>query len=125
MADNTLYIFTADKVGETGTHSWKYIFDIEPRPDDRIMRVICGVPFGYVSRDLGFCVWEAERGLRVAGGFDEDSAAERQKEMLDGIPSCSLLMTTETFEWLRKHVLERFERPYQRFHHEKDGLFTG
>jgi hypothetical protein len=122
--DNTLYIFTADKVGATGECSWKFLFDTKPQPPKEEIDMIVGLPFGYVwspERDehsYPFNVWEAGKGLLVGGGWEEQGTPEWRKEMLDAVPSCSLLMNTVTFEWLKGNVFDKFNRPYKRYHSE-------
>lgn len=130
MSD-TLYIFTADKVGATGECSWKFMFDMKPEPPREEMDIIVHLPFGWVSpsdrRDehsYGFNIWKAGKGLLVGGGWEKESTSDWQKEMLDAVPSCSLLMNTATFEWLRENIFDKFGRPFKRYH-SKTPLLTG
>ena len=130
--DNTLYIFTSNKVGNTGDVSWKFIFDMKPRPSKEDMVVIVGLPFGYVwipdRHDLSysFNVWESGKGLLVGGGWTPAEDSESwQKEMHDALPSCALLMTTEVFEWLKENIFVKYGRPFKRYHSETPLLTNG
>jgi hypothetical protein len=128
--DNTLYIFTADKVGDTGECSWKFLFDTKPQPPRGEMDIICNLPFGWVAptkrdeRSHGFNVWRAGSGLVCGGGWEEGGAEEWQRKMLDAIPSCALLMNTDTFEWLKEHIFDKYGRPFKHYPSEVP-LMTG
>lgn len=114
-------------------------------PND-VQNAVCGLPWGFLwtpieelrnpseERSRPFNIF-GEKGLEVGGGFepfkdrssspfvnDYDVDAERERhrlwqiKMLDNIPACSILMSTEDFEWLEKHILESQDRHYVRFH---------
>ena len=122
--DNTIFITTADKIADTGTISFKFMVDA--KPPDEMRNAMIKLPWGWVwaaDYGYGFNVFKSG-GLVVGGGWTpEHDTEEWAKEMIDGIPACSLLMTTAVFEWLKVNILEKFDRPYQR-HHSEDILAT-
>lgn len=118
--ETQLYIVTADKIADTGTVSWKMMFEL---PQDRQPEVL-SLHFGYV--------WKPEReehrypytvftpkGFHCSGGFEEASTDEWIKKNLDAIPPAVMLMRTDVFEWVNQHVLEKFDRTFERFHVDK------
>ena len=82
--------------------------------------------FGFVGDEGGgdhpINVFEGGRGLLYGGGWTAEDDGDWEKEMLDGVPSCTLLMSTGTFEWWRglcaRHGVD-FEH-----HHFAGGLKT-
>jgi len=123
MATDTkrrILVITADFVEPTGTVSFKFMVDCQYPEVHNMPR-----PFGFVGSDHGdhpINVFEGGRGLLMGGGWTGSDTDEWAKEMLDGVPSCTLLMSTETLEWWKelcaKHGVE-FEH-----HHFKGGLKT-
>ena len=116
-----LVIITADKIADTGTVSFRFMFD--SKLPKNVLNKILGKPWGYVWRpdrreeeSVAFNVWNSSH-LVVGGGWSGYDTREWRKQMLDGLPSCVLLMTTEVFEWMRKNILEEFGgRRYLRHH---------
>ena len=119
---DTIYIITADKVADTGTVSFKFLFDAE-LPESMKLEAI-RLPWGYVwvpdRRDPSYSynVWRSGN-LIVGGGWTRHDDEKWQREVLDALPSCTLLMTTEVFEWFKTNILDKFGRTYQRHHVEK------
>lgn len=121
MAD-TIYIVTADKIADTGSVSFKFLFDAElPEP---MRSEVIQIPWGYVwvpdRRDPSYSynVWRSGKFV-VGGGWTKHDDEAWQRVVLSELPSCTLLMTTEVFEWLKVNILDKFGRAYQRHHVEK------
>jgi len=118
-----ILVITADFVEDTGTVSYGFMLDCEP-PDELARRM--PQAFGYIRavRDGGrpINVFEGGQGLLFGGGWIDGDGDEREKMMLDKVPSCTLLMSAATFEWWEamcaRHGVE-FEH-----HHFKGGLRT-
>jgi hypothetical protein len=84
------------------------------------------LPWGYIwqprmdeEKSYSFNVFKSGSGLMVGGGWTEHDTPDWQKEMLDNLPSCVLLMRTEIFEWLEKHLLMPYNRKFTRHHVDK------
>lgn len=118
-----IYIVTSDLVAETGRITWEYFFADDTMPRDFMDAIMCA-PWGwawrpaYHSQTVCFNLFESGKGLLLGGGFAGDGDGWDRKH-LDAVPSCSLLMTTAVFEYLRDTVLTPFNRPYVRFHSEQ------
>lgn len=116
-----ILVITGDFVESTGTISFKFMIDCKyPRPHDMPHA------WGYVWPDDDghqINVFKGGQGIQMGGGWSEDSDDEWEKEMLDSVPSCTLLMSTDTLDWWKslcaKHDVE-FEH-----HHFDGGLKTG
>ncbi len=118
-----ILVITADVVEFTGTVTYGFMLDCAP-PDELARRM--PQHFGVVNggRDGGHSinVFKGGKGFLFGGGWTDRDSDEHEKMMLDRVPSCTLLMTTATFEWWEglcaKHGVE-FE-----LHHFVGGLRT-
>lgn len=119
IAADELVIVTADKIADTGTVNWQFLFELPRDVQNQVLRH----PFGYAwsprEGDVAFSVFEAGKGLLIAGGWTDDDDADWQRKVLSDIPGCVLLMRTETFEWLRDKALAPNGRTFQRHHVDK------
>ena len=120
MDDQTITCVTSDKIGETGTISFKFIAEI---PDEKLAGVV-RLPWGYIWKHASkentypFNVFKSGH-LVIGGGFDNVDDAEWTKETLDAIPACIVLMSSEVFDWISENIFEQFNRPFVRIHVDK------
>ena len=101
--DRRILVITADAVKETGTVSFRFMIDADPE------RKLSPMPqkYGWVwwRRDedsRSFNVFESGKGLVVGGGFAGHDTPEWEKEQLDAIPSCTLLMDIDVLPWWKE-----------------------
>jgi len=120
MSDRKILVITADTVEFTGTVTYGFMLECDP-PDELARRM--PQQWGFVGDDRGdhpINVFRGGAGLVFGGGWTDNDDAAWEKEMLDGVPSCTLLMTMSTFGWWEalcaRHGVE-FER-----HHFNGGL---
>ncbi len=118
---NTLFCVTSDDIIRKETLSFTYLGELPRELRDK--HDLTRLPWGHLWKEGGsrdrtsypFNVLQQGR-LIVGGGFDADGPASWHQEMLDAIPSCTLLMDTKHFEWLETNVLKPLGRTYQRIH---------
>jgi hypothetical protein len=119
----TIYIVTADLVAQTGRITWEYFFADKAMPS-AFQDAIVNLPFGWAwfpncdKHYVSVNVFKAGEGLFCGGGW-EGTGSDWDREHLDNVPSCSLLMTTEVFNFIHERVLTPFGRKYERFHSEQ------
>lgn len=117
---STIYVVTADLVAETGRITWEYFFADKSMPP-AFLDAIMDKPWGWAWRperrdqSVAFNLFESGKGLLMAGGWEGDGG-DWDCEHLNEVPSCSLLMTTEVFDFLNERVFNPFNRPVERFH---------
>lgn len=122
LMDEKLLIVTADKIGDTGTVSFKFIFDSK-MPRDLVVETY-NKPYGYVWQpDLrepiyAINVWESGRGVVLSGGWSPGNTDDFERDMAESIPASTLLMRTEVFDWLEKTILTPHGITFKRFHAE-------
>ncbi len=117
--DRKILVITANFVEFTGTISFKFMIECKYPVSDMPQQA-----WGFIWSDGDghpINVFNGE-GLQMGGGWTSGDTEEWEKEMLDNVPSCTLLMATATFEWWEKlcakHGVE-FDR-----HHFDGGLKT-
>lgn len=99
--ERDILVITADAVKETGQISFMFMINADP---DRKINPPMPDRYGYVwidRRDGGhpYNVFEGGKGLVVGGGFQDGDKPEWEKEMLDNIPTCTLLMDIDLLPW--------------------------
>lgn len=81
--------------------------------------------FGWVwspePGNYSFNVFEGGKGLVVGGGWSPSDSPAWQKEMIDALPSCTLLMDLRLFPWF-KNMMDKAGAPFR--HHHFDGPLT-
>jgi len=94
-----ILVITADAVKETGIVSFKFMIDADPGRKLHPMPQL----FGYVWRvdddSCFFNIFEGGKGLVVGGGFSPSDDPKWEREIIDAIPSCTLLMDIDLLPW--------------------------
>lgn len=123
-ADRRILVVTAKFVEVTGTISFGFMGRCAyPRMSDMPK------PFGHVWADHAEAdgrhsinVFEDGR-LVMGGGWTPEDTPEHEEAMLDGVPSCTLLMNAETFGWWNV-LCAQYGVAFEH-HHFEGGLKTG
>lgn len=98
-----------------------YMFMIQADPS----RTLWKMPqkFGYIWKDkdggINFNVFQGGRGLVVGGGFDQHDTLESEKEKLDAIPSCTVLIDVALFSHF-KELMDKHRVPFRYYHSNKE-----
>jgi hypothetical protein len=119
-----LVIVTADRLLDVGQVSFKFMFTANL--PEALMRKCMGRPWGvlFKNKDAGhyaFNVWESSR-LIVGGGWTPHDDEAWRKQMAEALPSSTLLMSREVFEWFEANILKPYKIAYS--HHNYPGILT-
>lgn len=98
MEDRRILVVTADAVEFTGSMTYGFMLACK-YPVFKMPRL-----FGHIEVDPkpgwhALRVFEGGKGCLLTGGFSPDASDEWERRILDGIPSCTLLMTVAAFAW--------------------------
>ena len=116
-----ILLITADAVEDNRKVSFKFMIDADPE------RKLSPMPskYGYIWSDkdtvYAFDVFEGGKGLIVGGGWTKHSSSDWEKQMLDALPSCTLLMDIALLPWWEA-LTEKHGVEFRRHHHE--GVLT-
>lgn len=132
-----IFVVSANRVYETGTISFMFMVKCG-YPDRRTKPMPQNYGWIWTDRSDGghpINVFEGGKGLIMGGGWDaeidpEDYEPEERaekvardkewrKSMIDAIPSCTLLMDKQTFEWWKKMCSE-FQVEFEHYHFDGD-----
>ncbi len=109
MTKNIL-LFTSDKIGDTGTVSWNFIFQDEQfEAFEKWPQHIRSNHFGLFTHDGGkqiaFNIFHVREGLFLAGPINVDGTAEQNRDIMDEFPEyCYMLCTTATAKLLATNL---------------------
>lgn len=125
FSDRKLHLFTADKVGNTGTITFTYM----GKAGDAARNAAVPHPWGWIwqshgrKNELTYNFFQ-NGGLVAGGGFSDLDEPWWRQDCLQTMPQqASALISTADFEWLVKNVLEPAKYPYERHHIDHD-VFT-
>lgn len=112
-----ILVITADAVKDTGTVSFMFMVEANRVKNLNPMPQKYGWVWWRRNDDAhSFNVFEGGKGLVVGGGFARDDTLEWEKEMLDALPSCTLLMDIDILPWWRR-LTERHGLEFEYHHH--------
>lgn len=122
--DRKILVITANRVGDTGSISYKFMLDCKYLDFSRNRMPQM---FGRLWRDrIGYNlnVFEGGKGLVLGSGWNDSESfdSEFTKEKLDHIPDCTLLMDKKTFEWW-KELCQKYGVQFEHYESPVD-LFT-
>lgn len=113
-----IMVITGSPVIKTGNVSFMFMIHADPE------RKIWKMPqkFGWFWKEeddtLCFSVFDGARGLVVGSGFDHHDTEEFEKEKLNAIPSCTLLIDDVLFRRF-KALMDKHGVPFRYFRSHK------
>ncbi len=120
--DRKIVVVTADCVEDTGIVSFKFMIDADLYKKMKVVPSNWGWLWKSDSEGYSINVF-GSKGLIMGGGWDfcendvpKPNLTRWHKEMLDGIPSCAILMTQAVFEWWEPFAKE-FGVEFTHVHH--------
>lgn len=121
QTDRKIVVVTADAVEETGTISFKFMIDAKLHDKiDFVPQMWAWVrkAEAHEGHAMLINVFKGGSGIVMGGPLHEDGQREEfLQDCWNSVPSCTILMTTESFKWF-KEAAPKYGMEFEHVHHE-------